>query len=319
MFLPLEQLRFFHAVAHTGSFAKAAESLAVTPSAVSQQIQRLERFCGVKLFDRVGRGIRLNSAGQTLRGYAEKINALSSDAQRALDEARGLKTGWLRIVSSGTAAAYYLPRLWTAFKQQHPGVYLQVTVDNSERVTERVVHFQDDIGILSGEEYHPDLVLQLLAEDKLVVVVPPSHPWAERPSVELAELEGEPLLVREIGSASRQLIERALAAAGLKFHPAMEVSSHDVIKRIVEMGYGVAIMSAAAVGREVELGTLRQLKIRDSPLSRRLYLVHHRDRNGSPLIKAMRELARSLKGSSANAGSEPKGRAATSRPSPDTD
>jgi DNA-binding transcriptional LysR family regulator len=294
MMLPLDQLRFFHAVARYGSFANAADKLAVTPSAVSQQIRRLEELCGVKLFDRVGRGVRLNSAGKILETYAERIDTLASDAHRALDDARGLRSGWLRIVSSATAAGYYLPRLWAAFKQQHPGIYLQVAIDNSERVADRIVHFQDDIGILSAQEKHPDLVLQLLAEDPLVVVIPSSHRLKGQPSVELADLAEEQLIVRELGSASRAFVERALTAAGIKFRPAMEIASHEVIKQTIERGYGIAIMSAAVVRREVEQGTLCQVKLRGSSFCRALYLAHHRDRGSSPLINAMLELARSL-------------------------
>jgi DNA-binding transcriptional LysR family regulator len=294
MMLPLDQLRFFHAVARYGSFANAADKLAVTPSAVSQQIRRLEEICGVKLFDRVGRGVQLNSAGKILETYADRIDALASDAHRALDEARGLRAGWLRIVSSATAAAYYLPRLWVAFKQEHPGIYLQVAVDNSERVADRVIHFQDDIGVLSAQAKHPDLVLQLLAEDPLVVVVPSSHRWRGRSSVELADLAEEQLIVRELGSASRAFVERAMTVAGLKFRPAMEIASHEVIKQTIEMGYGIAIMSAAVVRREVEQGMLCQIKLVDSSFRRELYLAHHRDRASSPLISAMLALARTL-------------------------
>jgi DNA-binding transcriptional LysR family regulator len=294
MILPLDQLRFFHAVARYGSFAKAADKLAVTPSAVSQQIHRLEEICGVKLFDRVGRGIQLNSAGQILQTYAERIDALAQDAHRALDDARGLRTGWLRIVSSATAAAYYLPRLWAAFKQQHPGIYLQVAVDNSERVADRIIHFQDDIGVLSAQEKHPDLVLQLLAEDPLVVVVPPSHRWKGHSSVHLTDLAEEQLIVRELGSASRDFVERALTAAGVKFRPAMEIASHEVIKQTIEMGYGIAIMSAAVVRHEVEQGMLCQIELQGSSFRRELYLAHHRDRASSPLINAMLELARTV-------------------------
>ena len=97
MTLPLEQVRVFLAVARNGSFAGAAERLAVTPSAVSQQIRRLEDTCGTKLFDRVGRGVRLSSAGQVLQPYAERIDLLAGDAQRALEYARDLKMGSLRV------------------------------------------------------------------------------------------------------------------------------------------------------------------------------------------------------------------------------
>jgi LysR family transcriptional regulator, low CO2-responsive transcriptional regulator len=293
MGLPLDQVKTFLAVVRTGSFAGAADQLAVTPSAVSQQIQRLEVECGTKLFDRIGRGVRLSPAGEMLQPYAERIESLAGDAQRALEYARDLKTGSLRVISSSTAAAYLLPGLWAAFKQRHPGIFLHISVDNSARVIERLVRFQDDIGVLGAEHEHPDLIFHPLAEDPLVAVVPAAHSWSQRSSIELADLADEPLILREPGSASRQLLESALTAAGIKYQPSMEIASHEVAKRLVELGCGVAVMSAAIAAREVEQGRLRQIRIRDTSLRLKLYLAHHRERAGTPVIDAMLELARS--------------------------
>src|SRR5262249_6552353 len=151
----------------------------------------------------------------------------------------------LRIVASATAAAYYLPPLLTRVRQRYPDIRVHLDVANSQRVRDRIVTLEGDVGVLGVETAHPDLVFERLGEDPLAVVVAPDHSWGRRRHVSLAELAAQPLIVREPGSASRQLIERRLHRVGVRVEPSMEIASNEVIKRAVEMGNGVSLMSAA--------------------------------------------------------------------------
>jgi aminoethylphosphonate catabolism LysR family transcriptional regulator len=288
----LGQLRVFEAVTRTGSFTRAAQRLNVTPPAVSLQIRQLEQAHGVRLFDRVRRRVRLTSAGQHLEQYAQRIFALVGDAERALEEARDFTGGQLRIVASGTSAAYYLPPILTRFRRRYPGVRVHLEVGNSQQVRERIVNLDGDVGMLGVETPHPDLEFRRLAEDPLVVIVSPDHSWARRRNVSLADLRSERLILREPGSSSRQLIERRLVRLGLRVQPAMEIASNEVIKRIVEMGNGVSLMSAAIVRREVDGGHLHALGMIGERLTRPIHLVYHRERRDSPLIRAVVTVAR---------------------------
>ena len=291
----LGQLRTFDAVARSGSFSEAARSLRVTPASVSLQVRLLERACGVRLFERVGRRILIAPAGRVLRDYSQRMFALERDAERALDDVRGLAKGTLRIVSSETAATYYLAPLWTAFQRQYPGVHVQLALENSQRVTERLVALEDDVGVLGVETPPPELVLETLIEDPLVVVVPPAHPWARRRAVGVADLAGQSLILREPGSASRRLLEQRLDAAGVRYRPVMEIASNELIKRAVELGMGIAILSAAVVAREVKYAILRAVPIADKRFIRPLYLAFHRQRASLPTIQALVALARGFR------------------------
>jgi len=291
----LGQIRVFEAVTRGGSFSAAAERLGVTPPAVSLQIKQLEQAHDVRLFDRVGRRVRLTAAGRRLEEYAQRIVALAADAERALEATRGFAGGHLRLLASATAAAYYLPPLLTRLRQRYPGIRVQLDVGNSQRVRERIASLDGDLGVLGVDVRHPDLVFELFARDPLVIVVAPGHPWARRRRVPLGELRDQPLILRERGSASRSLVERRLAALGASARPAMEISSNEAIKSAVEMGNGVALMSAAIVRREVEAGHLRAVGVAGERLARNLYLVYHRERRGSPLIHAVVETARALR------------------------
>jgi DNA-binding transcriptional LysR family regulator len=302
MALSLGQLRAFEAVTRAGSFRAAAERLGVTPPAVSLQIRQLEADTGVQLFDRVRRRVRLTSTGQTLARYAQRIFALADDAERALQETRRFAAGRLGVVASGTSAAYYVPPLLTEFRRRYPGIHTHLDVENSQRVRERVLGLEDDVGVLGAETAHPDLVLEPLGEDPLVVIVPARHAWARRRRVALPDLRREPLIVREPGSATRQLLERRLLRYGIRMQPAMEIASNEVIKRAVEMGNGVGLMSEAIVRREVEAGHLCALTVSGERLVRSIYLVYHRERRESPLIDAVVTVARALRRGHAGRG-----------------
>lgn len=293
MAINLNHLRVFEAVGRTGRFSKAAQALSVTQPAITVQMRQLEQHCGVSLVDRLGRrGVRLTDAGHSLYPYAQRIIALAREAEDVLSLARGFKTGRLRLVSSLTAAAYYLPPLVAAFKQRYPDVQVQLLADNSRGVAERILALDDDLGVLGGELRNPDLVFEPFCEDPLILIVSTQHPWARRRTVSIRELADQPFIMREAGSATRDVIESRLAAEGLTLQTTMELGSNEAIKRTVEMGHGVALISAAIAQREIKAGELKALRVREPGLLRRYYFVYHREKRESPLVRAMLDVSR---------------------------
>ena len=129
----------------------------------------------MRLFDRVGRRVRLTAAGRRLEEYAQRIVALVGDAERALEATRGFAGGQLRVLASATSAAYYLPPLLTRMRARYPDMRVQLDVGNSQRVRERIASLDGDLGVLGVDARHPDLVFERLARDPLVVIVAPSH------------------------------------------------------------------------------------------------------------------------------------------------
>jgi DNA-binding transcriptional LysR family regulator len=287
--LGFAQLRVFHAITATGSFTKAAERLAVTPPAVSLQVRHLERQCGVRLFERLGRRVRLTPAGDTLGQYTQRIFTLAEDAERALQGARGFVGARLRIAATPTIAGYYLGPFWQAVRRRYPRLRLELSVQNSQRVRERLLRLEDDLGMLGGDPDHPDLVFRPFARDPLVVIVAPDHSWARRRSVSWPALAAQPLIQREPGSSTRELMERRLRAAGIELSSTVEIASTEAIKRAVEAGTGVGVLATAAVRREVEAGHLHALRIRDRTVALTLSLAYSRERAESPLLRAVLE------------------------------
>jgi len=290
----LTQLRVFEAVARTGSFSRAAEGLSVTQPAVTLQIRQLERDCGVQLFERIRRRPRLTEPGRVLQDYARRIFALIDEAGRHLEGARGLTTGTLRIVTGPTGATY-ATTLITAFHRRYPGIHVALSVDVSERITQRVVTLVDDIGLVGAEEQHPALARAPFCGDPLVVIVPPGHAWARRRTVSVRELADVPLITREAVSTTRRFIEARLGAATRRLRVRMELGSNEAIKRAVELGAGIGIVSREVVRTELAAGTLHALTIRERGFVHPIDLIHHKDRAGSPLIAAVLAVARTAR------------------------
>jgi aminoethylphosphonate catabolism LysR family transcriptional regulator len=291
MSLNLNQLRVFHAVAKRGSFTQAAQALSITQPAVTVHIRDLERYYGVRLFDRGGRRVKLTDAGKTLFEYAQRIFALAAEAEHALENAGSLRAGRLQIVGSLTVGAYYLPPVINVFKAKFPEIQVSLSVDNSQRVVDRIAGLREDVGFLSGPVRDERLVVRPFLEDELVVLVPPGHAWSGRRSVSLHELGEQALILREPGSATRALVEERLRQAGIRPQVSMELGSNEAIKRAVEMGMGISVLSTTIIKREVEAGLLQVLRIREKGLTRQFEIIIHREREHSRLIAAFMDVA----------------------------
>jgi len=292
--MQLNQLRAFEAVARTGSFSRAAEELSVTQPAVTVQVRHLERHCGVQLFERVRRRPHLTQAGQTLYAYAQRIFALVTEAAGALDLARGLRSGRLRIVSGRTPAAYHIPPFITKFRERYPALEIQLKVESTQRALEAILALTDDLAVLSSEPRHPDLVREPLCDDVLALVVPPHHPWTRRRSVSFQDLSQVAFIQREPGSSTRALIEERMAQEDVALRVAMELGSNEAIKRSVETGHGVALLSVPIVQLEVESERLAIVNTQEPAITRQFFLSFHRERRDSPLIQAAVEVGRAL-------------------------
>jgi DNA-binding transcriptional LysR family regulator len=279
----------FVAVAATGGLRRAATRLGVTPPAVSLQMRNLERDYHVPLFERGTRRVRLTDAGEVFHRYATQILALLHDAEHALEGAQGVMATKLRVAATATTASYYLDRLWRPLAGKHPALGLELSVQNSRGVKERLLGRDADIGMLGGSVEEPDIVLQPFAEDPLVVIVAPAHPWAGRHRVDAGRLAEQRLILREPGSATRELVQRTLRTLNIEPLATMEVASTEAIKRAVEIGAGVGILAASVVRRDVRGGYLRMLRLGGCCPTLTLSFAHHRDCSNPRLLRMLLE------------------------------
>lgn len=271
------RLKVFRAVAKHLSFRKAAEELYLSQPAVSLQIKTLEEEVGLQLFDRSGSHISLTAAGDTLLRYANRLDALATEAEGALSAFRGEVRGRLAIGASLTIAQYVLPRLLGPLLQQNPQLKVRVTTHNTERVIEDVVEQRSELGLIEGPARRRDVALEPVLEDELVVIVPPAHEWAEQGEIDVEQLRAVPLLLREQGSGSRLVAELALRKVGIRprdLHVLLECDMTEAIKSGVEAGLGIGIVSRWTIRKELELGTLRTVTVRGFRMQRSFSAVY---------------------------------------------
>ena len=282
----LNHLAVFDAVAREKSISRAGQRLLVSQPAVSKQLRLLERTLGTKLADREPKGVRLTAAGELLSGYARRIFALAEEAEQAVAELQGLRRGRLIVGASTTLGIYYLPELLAKYRRLYPQIDLGLEVANTQVIQQYLVEHRVDIAVTEGFVHWSGLVAHVFLKDELVPIAPVGHSMAHKKSVTLTEFCGQPLLMREEGSGTREVIEQALLRRGLVVKPLMTLGNTEAIKRSVAAGVGVAFVSALTIQHELRDGRLLQLKLKDFKLQRAFHVVQARDRAVSATVQA---------------------------------
>ncbi len=282
----LNHLAVFDAVACEKSISRAGERLMVSQPAVSKQLRLLERALEAKLVDRGPKGVRLTAAGEVLSGYARRIFALSEDAEQAMAELKGLRQGRLTVGASTTLGIYYLPELLAEYRRLYPLIDLGLEVANTQVIQQYLAERRVDIAVTEGFVHGPDLVARVFLKDELVPIVPVGHAITRKKNATLKEFCSLPLLMREEGSGTREVIEQAFHLQGMTIKPVMTLGSTEAIKRSVAAGVGVAFVSALTIQQELHGGHLAQVKLKDFKLERALHLVQSRDRGVSATVQA---------------------------------
>ncbi len=248
----------FRAVAEQLSFRKAAEELYLTQPAVSLQIKALEEDLGVQLFDRTGARIMLTAAGRVLLEYSEQVNALLAKAEHDIAALSGEHAGQLALGASTTIAQYVLPRLLSEFCREHPRVHPTLISGNTEQIVDAMEKQKIELGFIEGPARSRDVKTEPFLEDELVLIASTAHELAERNLISCSELAAIPLLMRERGSGTRDVIEMELGRKGVKrssLHIVMELDSTEAIKSAVEAGLGIGFVSRWAIAKDLRLGS----------------------------------------------------------------
>jgi DNA-binding transcriptional LysR family regulator len=290
MALNLHHLRVFASVAEQGSFTRAAGALRLSQPAVSKAVRELEQQTGMPLFERAGRATRLTAAGAALFARARELFAVAQTAEEELRALRGLEGGVLRVGASTTIATWLLPPYLARFREAHPGVALHVSSANTRSIAHALLERRLDIALVEGPVRHPRIEVVPWREDELVIIAPVTHHLARRRNIRLTSIAGEPFIVREPGSGTRRVAERALAAQGVEIRVALQLGSTEAIKQAVAAGLGLAIVSRFAAADQVALGRLAAIGVREAALGRTLTELRVRGRAPGPTAQTFREV-----------------------------
>lgn len=284
--MTLEQLRIFVFVAERLHMTRAAEALGLTQSAVSAAVAALEAGCGVKLFDRVGRGLALTEAGRVFLPEATAVLLRARGAEQALADLTGLKTGALTVAASQTVATYWLPPLLARFAEAHPGVTLTMIAGNTAEAASAVVEGRAELGFVEGAVSEFALLHRTVAEDRIGLYAAPAHALAHG-GISPAELRRAKWALRESGSGTRAYFEQAMARMGLArsdLRVLLELPSNEAALTAAAQGGLVAAVSELAAAPFLAAG--RVVSLSADLGTRSFELLTHKERRPSAAAAA---------------------------------
>lgn len=281
----LNQLRVFHVTAKAQSFTRAADALFLTQPGISKHIKELEEYYDTRLFDRLGKKVVLTQAGEILYEKTEIIFNMIDQLKVEIDELQGLNRGALNIGASITMGIYILPVVLGRFRSMYPNIDVRVDIALNQQIAEMVIGNSIDFGFLGASVSDDRLKLEPCYKDELVVIMPSNHEWAHRNAIKPHELLRQPFILSRRGSGTRVVIEERLGRIGISLKNTLEFGNTEAVKKAVEAGLGVSIVSKVAIKREEHLGVLRALGISGVDFRRTFYFAYRKDKYLSNLDK----------------------------------
>jgi DNA-binding transcriptional LysR family regulator len=252
--MDLRQLEILQAIAETGSFTASGRKLHVSQSAISRQILLLEEELGEPLFLRVGRQVRMTPAAESLVQLGQRVFLDVRETVGAItDRTRELR-GTLRLSGGMTVCLYVFPPLLKHLRRAHPHLDVRLTVATAGRSVQEIRGGRVDAGLLTLPVQESDLVTVPVLREELLLVTTPTHPLARRRKVAPPDLDGQPFVLFEVGSATRKVIDQFFATEKIEPTIVMDTENVEIIKAMVKTGMGVGIVPYQAVAREVRAG-----------------------------------------------------------------
>jgi len=276
--LELYELNVFVHAAEASSFTGAAERLHISQPAVSMQINNLEKQLNTVLFDRSRRKIRPTEAADALLPLAREILNYATHIEESMASLHGKLSGHLQIGCSTTAGKYILPYLIARFRQEHPGVRVTVGICTPEGAVGQVCDGRSQLAILSSEAACRDIEYRPFFEDRVVLIVPPTHPWAKRGSVTPQELVDQHFILREETAGTRRVMQLGLLEHNIRLYDldaVMELGSAEAIATAVEAGIGISFISRIVARRCITNEHVVEVPVEGLELKRQLYMIRH--------------------------------------------
>lgn len=262
------------------SFSRAAKRMFLSQPSLTKHIRNLEDALGAKVVDRANRALTLTTEGRVVYDYARRILKLREETMDRVMRVRETDEGEIRIAASTIPAAYILPHALSEFSRKHPRIRTTVSAADSADVIETILANGAEVGFIGKKPASAKLVAEPLWRDRVVLAVPAVHAWARRKTVRVREIEKEPFVIREKGSATREAFEGCLEASGSvglsRFLVVAEMGSSEAVKEAVIAGLGISVISVHAIRRELKAGILAALAIEGCPIERSFYLIYRR-------------------------------------------
>jgi DNA-binding transcriptional LysR family regulator len=299
--MELYPLKVFLTVATERSFSRAGEKLLRTQPAISIAIQRLESDLKEKLIDRSGRELLLTDAGRVVLDYARRFQNLEADLENALRELKDNYAGRL-IIGANESMSLYLLRHIEQYRRLFPKVKIQVRRAESSKIPSQLLDGELELGVISYDPNDDHLLSHAIYADRLSLIVSPQHRFADRQEVSITELDMETFIAHNVLSPNREMVLREFQKHKVPLNMDVEMPTVETIRRLVQDNEGVAFLPRMCVEQEIQQDLLREVRVRELSIERKIRLVFPARRALSHAAKAFLEV---VKKASAEAESIP--------------
>lgn len=275
------RLKVFHSVAKHLSFTKAANELFITQPAVTRHIRELETAYDLRLFDRRGNKIFLTPAGRTLLKYSGKISAVYNELEFELSSLKNKFSGTLHLGASTTIAQYVIPAVLASFYNRFPEIRLSLLTANTEKIEQQLQQGEIDLGIVEGKSHSGDLKYSPFLTDQLVAVTHAKSRFSGMQAIPAEQLVKIPLVLRERGSGTLEVIEHAFNKAKIKpagLNVLIHLGSTEAIKSFLSYTDCIGFVSVRAIEKELASGELKLIAIKNFSIKRQFAFVHLKGR-----------------------------------------
>ena len=275
--MTIRHMLIFRSICENGyNSTKAAEVLHMTQPAVSLAIKELEQYYGVHLFDRIGRRLQITDAGRYFLQYAIHISDLFTDMETGLRDWDS--KGILRIGASITIGSQFLPSYVKAFSQICPGIDVRVTIEQSERLEQKLLSNELDFALIEGIAHDSNIVSESYMEDHLSVICGVDKGWIQGQTISIEEFQKQRFLLREKGSGTREVFDRVTTQAGIHVTPVWEAMSTTALVNAVINGLGIAVLPHRMILPALKQGLICTIKVDGLSFSRNFHIIHHKDK-----------------------------------------
>lgn len=289
--MTLRHMKIFCAVCNANyNTTKAAETLNMTQPAVSLAIKELEQYYGIILFDRIGRRLQITPAGENFLQYALQISAKFDDMEREMKNWDSV--GLLRVGASITIGSQFLPSYVKAFYHRHPGTEVKVTVAPSDQLDRALMNNKLDFALIEGPSHNPAMYTEEYMKDRLSIIASPKEGFYQGQHLSLDEFKHQRFLLREPGSGTREVFDKAAADAGISINLIWEATSTTALVNAVINGIGISILPHRMIQGVLERGLIVTLSADGMDFNRNFYIVYHKDKFLTPAAKAFLDICR---------------------------
>lgn len=262
----------------------------MTQPAVSLAIKELEQYYGIVLFDRIGRRLKITPAGENFLQYALRISAQFNDMEREMRNWDSI--GLLRVGASITIGSQFLPGYVKAFYIRHPGTEVQVTVAPSDRLERAIVNNKLDFALIEGISHNPAMHAEEYMEDRLSIIASPKEGFRQGQRLSLEQFKQQRFLLREQGSGTREVFDKAASNAGISVKPIWEATSTTALVNAVISGLGIAVLPHRMIQGALERGLVVIIGAEGMDFRRSFYILRHKDKYLTPAAKSFLDLCR---------------------------